>query len=62
MVDALDDRKSMGPGLEATVSITEAVPLAGDRDTRVEASTVPRSQAMKFIGMIRMMCAKMSGV
>ncbi len=32
MVDALNDRESMNPGLEATVSITEAVPSAGDRD------------------------------
>ncbi len=30
MVDALNDRK---PGLGATVSITEAVPSPGDKDT-----------------------------
>jgi hypothetical protein len=58
MVDALDDRKSVGPGSEATVSITEAVPSAGDKDRWVEVSTVPRGQAMKSIGMTRMMCAK----
>ncbi len=32
-VDALNDRRSMGPVLEATISITEAVPSAGDKDT-----------------------------
>jgi len=58
LLDALNDRKSMGPGLGATVSITEAVPSAGDKDTWVEASTVPRSQPIKFIAMTRMMCAK----
>ena len=31
MVDTLNDRKSMGPGLGATVSITEAVPSPGDK-------------------------------
>ncbi len=57
MVDALNDRRSVGPGLGATVSITEAVPSGGDKDTWVEGSTVPRSQAMKFIAMTRIMCA-----
>src|SRR5258708_9043139 len=57
MVDALNDRRSMGPGLEATVSITEAVPSASDKDTWVEVWTIPWSQAMKFIATTRVMCA-----
>jgi hypothetical protein len=53
IVDALNDCKSMGLGVIA--SITKTSPSLGGEDTYVEASTIPRSHPMKFIGIVWMM-------
>jgi hypothetical protein len=50
---------STKPAVKVVLSITEApVPSAGDEDTWVEVSTIPRSQAMKFIAMTSDVCHK----